>query len=215
MNYRDMFAQLDRFKPHGKKFILLFRDPADWLWATFNFWIDPNLDAIPAESHDWLSPDFHYRSPELFHELVASGGLLRSAWRLFDLRQESVVLPRRLMQAVGRSSVMLAKSEDMLPAVVQEPGGLMDKLSSFTGLNRDLFDPQDSRSIRNCNDGKTKDCGNGKLSGSYQVTKGRTMLEETRRLIYLAFWEECKVWSKEFQIHYPACLSALHDLEKH
>jgi hypothetical protein len=211
MNYRDMFAEIDLFKPRGKKFVLLFRDPADWLWGTFNFWIDPNLDTIPPHTYDWLSPELHYRSPELFHELIASGGLLRSAQRLFDLRQESVVLPRRLIQTVGRSNVMLAKSEDMLPAVVQEPGGFMDKLSAFTGLDRDLFDPQDSKSIRNCNDGKLKDCGQGKPSGSYQVTKGRTMLEETRQLIYLAFWEECKVWSKEFQIHYPACLAALPD----
>lgn len=45
--------------PESSKYILLFRDPADWLWATWNFWVDKNLDSHPPVDHDWASMGVH------------------------------------------------------------------------------------------------------------------------------------------------------------
>ena len=57
------------------RFFILTRDPADWLWAAWNFWLDSELDLKPAEFADrgWASQKLQYLSPELFHELLLGG----------------------------------------------------------------------------------------------------------------------------------------------
>jgi hypothetical protein len=41
------------------KTILLLRDPADWLWASWNYWLQvPFEDALPAYKHNWAKEPF-------------------------------------------------------------------------------------------------------------------------------------------------------------
>jgi hypothetical protein len=118
--------------------------------------------------------------------------------------------PRRLVAAFGRNNVWFGRNEDMLPDVVDKKGGFLDKLSNFTGLGRGGFATSSFKSIHNCNDhkGKTANCGTKKSSG-YAIAGHRAMLPETRQLIYLYFYEECKLWKEEFGIIYPDCLNAM------
>ena len=46
-----------------------FRDPADWLWSSWNFFDQQkHLDAEGLGRNGWVKRN--YRSPELFHELT-------------------------------------------------------------------------------------------------------------------------------------------------
>jgi chromatin remodeling complex protein RSC6 len=156
--------------PSTAKFIILFRDPADWLWASWNFWYDEELDALTPTTHNWASDHLHYRSPELFHELIISHGLLRAGANrrgFSKRRREAVHTPRHMSSLVGRSNVLYLKNEDMQPETIflqQDPNGLSTSSSSsssflvllanFTGLEVSLFDQSVVSSRTNCNSNK-------------------------------------------------------------
>jgi hypothetical protein len=193
-----------------RKFIVLLRDPADWLWAVWNFWVDGGLDTKIDTPGMWATRDMHYRSPELFHEIILSADKTKAGNRLVNgLRRQTVVNGRRLVGLVGRDNVMFLRNEDMLPAVVERPGGLLDRLGNFSGLDRTLFRGDGLRTIRNCNDmkGERSKCGN-RTSTAYEIAGRREMLESTRSLIYLHFRQECQIWAQEFGVVYPDCLNA-------
>jgi hypothetical protein len=193
-----------------RKYIVLLRDPADWLWAVWNFWVDSGLDTKLDTPGLWATRDNHYRSPELFHELVLSAHKTKAGNRLVNgLRRQTVTNGRRLVALVGRENVLFLRNEDMLPAVVEQQGGLLDRLSNFSGLDRTLFRDDGLRTIRNCNDikGDKSKCGN-RTSSAYEIAGHREMLESTRSLIYLHFSQECQIWDKDFGVVYPGCLNA-------
>ena len=197
-------------RPQGKKSIFLFRDPADWLFSAFNFW---RIHEIDPEEYGWVNEEgtVEYRSPEFFHELVASGN--KTKWGVYSheyYHTFTIRSPRKLLALFGRENVLFLRNEDMLPDVVDKKFGVLDQLSNFTGLDRSGFDPSSYSSIVNCNDNKGVNhvCGKTRLA-SYASTGGREMLPETRMLIYLHFWEECKIWAQEFGIVYPDCLNVV------
>jgi hypothetical protein len=205
------------------KYIFTWRDPADWLWAAWNFWHIPMEDHAPvaweADWHpSWAHPGKHYRSPELFHEIVASDQQTLAGRYLATIRQRTVEYARKLVAMVGRENVLFLKTEDMKPTVVDQPGGLLDQLSMFLKLNRTKFDPSYYMGMANCNanpssDRKASEKCVSTASNAYPITGGRSMLPETRTLIYLQFWEECKTWREEFGIVYDACLNIIDDTE--
>ena len=128
-------------------------------------------------------------------------------------RRESVTNPRKLLGMFGTDNVLFLRNEDMLPSVVAKRGGVLDRLSEFTGLERRLFDQSVYSTVRNCNDKAMESCGTSRHS-AYQKSGGRDMLPESRTLIYLHFLEECKIWAQEFGIEYPDCLNVLEDTTK-
>jgi hypothetical protein len=195
-------------RPQAKKSIFLFRDPAEWLWSAFNFWRMADID--PKE-YGWVDAGVQYRTPELFHELVASGN--KTKWGLYSrefYHTFTIQSPRKLLALFGRENVLFLRNEKMLPDVIGKEFGVLDQLSNFTGLDRSQFDPKYYLSVTNCNDkkGMSSVCGQTR-SVAYVGAGGREMLPETRTLIYLHFWEECKIWEKEFGIVYPDCLSVM------
>jgi hypothetical protein len=193
-----------------RKYVVLLRDPADWLWAAWNFWVDMGLDSKTDTPGSWAASSHHYRSPELFHELVLSAHKTNAGNRLVEgLRRQTVLTGRRVVALAGRDNVLFLRNEDMLPAVVDQQGGLLERLSNFSGLDRANFRDGGLRTIRNCNDvkGEASKCGNS-TSSAYEITGHREMLESTRTLIYLHFSQECQIWAKEFNIVYSDCLNA-------
>jgi hypothetical protein len=193
----DIEISYHYLRPQGKKSIFLFRDPADWLWSAFNFW---RIHEIDPKEYGWTKQGEEYRSPELFHELVASGA--KTKWGVYQhdyYQQFTINSPRKLVGLFGRENVLFLRNEDLLPAVVDKQGGVLDQLSNFTGLDRSEFDPRTYSVVTNCNDNKgMKTVCNKTRSSSYALSGGREMLPETRTLIYMHFWEECKIWAAEF-----------------
>ena len=192
-------------------FFIVTRDPADWLWAAWNFWLDTELDSKPSQwpVRGWATPELQYRSPELFHELLLGADRVKSYSWFHRLRDAAVTSPRRFIAEFGKENIFFARNEDMLPVNVDRKGGLLDRLSSFTGLDREGFRASVAKQIHNCNDVKGNANVCNQTSSSYSIAGGRSMLPESRRLVYLFFAAECKVWKEDFGIEYPECLSAL------
>jgi hypothetical protein len=212
-----------RFNPpqQDARFLFLFRDPADWMWAAFNYWYDYHLDTNSPDQHDWLDPKLHYRSPELFHELVASQDKLKHASRYFEtFRKLSVRLTRKIQRLVGRDRVICLKNEDMLPGKIVS-SGFLTTIANETGLDMEEFLRSSiHKSKTNCNAQKgitsksnTNDCDSMSTpsqsrGAGYLITENRPMLYKTRIMLYLQWQEECQIWAEEFGIVYPECLNA-------
>jgi hypothetical protein len=193
----DIEISYHYLRPQDKKAIFLFRDPADWIWSAFNFW---RMKEIDPKEHGWTNIGDEYRSPELFHELVASGK--QSKWGLYSreyYHMFTIRSPKKLVALFGRENVLFLRNEDLLPEVVDQQGGVLDQLSNFTGLDRSQFDPATYSVVTNCNDNKgMKSVCNKTRSSSYALSGGREMLPETRTLIYFHFFEECKIWKRDY-----------------
>jgi hypothetical protein len=215
LNLHDTWLHLHYLHPINAKYFILLRDPADWLWAGWNFWVDDVLDGRgqAAGLKVWASATTEYRSPELFHELILSGHSTKSGARLLDsLRRQTVTAGRRLVALAGKEHVMFLKNEDMLPEHIDRAGGMLDQIANFTGLARSKFKGPGLHTMLNCNDNKgfQSKCQEGSSSrGSYEIAGHRKMLEKTRAFIYLHFQEECEIWSKEFGVTYPDCVNVL------
>jgi len=191
-----------------QKFVILLRDPADWLWSAWNFWIQPSFD-VTVLQHDWADYKVNYRSPELFHELLLAGpdGILDFPGHAETFRRIGEEEIRRLRELAGTENVLVLKNEDMRPDLASANGGLLDVLSDFTGLNRSLFDDDLVQSYSNCNDkpGEKQRCTSA--PSGYEIDGNRPMLPESRELVYLYFRQECRYWSKELNVHYPDCVN--------
>jgi hypothetical protein len=204
----DIEISYHYLRPQRKKAIFLFRDPADWLWSAFNFW---RMKEIDPKEHGWTNVGDEYRSPELFHELVASGK--QSKWGLYSreyYHMFTIRSPKKLVALFGRENVLFLRNEDLLPEVVDKYGGVLDQLSNFTGLDRSQFDPTTYSVVTNCNDAKgLANVCNKSRSSSYALSGSREMLPETRTLIYMQFWEECKIWARDYvRIYLHVCAAA-------
>lgn len=195
-------------RPTNRKFILMFRDPADWLWSSWNFFDQQkHLDAEGLGRNGWVKKN--YPSPELFHELLTSRSQTLGGQWLVNWRCRSLEDPRLLMRMVGRSSILFLRNEDLVPGRINLKGGLLEKVGGFLGINPQKFDPDTYSQIMNCNNKKgfKSKCDN--LTTAYKVSGGRSLLPETRVLIYLQFWELCNIWAAEFGIVYPDCLNVI------
>jgi hypothetical protein len=63
---RQIFELL---KPKSLKALIIMRDYAERAWSAYNFWCEPRIDAKCEKLGQWVTKD-HYRSPEMFHELI-------------------------------------------------------------------------------------------------------------------------------------------------
>jgi Sulfotransferase domain len=203
--------------PRNKKYFVLFRDPADWMWAGYNYWKKAYLDStLNRTKGSYTQPEVNYRSPEHFHELIASGERTVGGQGLLLFRSRSSSDPMRLRSMVNDSQILFLRNEDLLPSAINQPGGALDQISAFTSLPKTGFSDEFTTQIFNCNKKKgvtASSCGS-EHTDAYEVAGNRTMLPQTRRLIYLLFWEECKLWASEFGIKYPDCLNVMDDIRQ-
>ena len=85
--------------------------------------------------------------------------------------------------------------------------GFLQKLAAFLDVPVDSFDESTVGSFSNCGDKRGTGSQCKKTSSAYAIAGNRSMLEETRELIYLHFAEECKFWAEELGIVYENCLA--------
>jgi hypothetical protein len=215
---KDLFHSTEKLRSiwDKKRFIMIFRDPADILYSYFNFWVIDGFDnhRINQKKGSWALAKLDYRSPELFHEIILSGN--RTAIGLKWLRAMRLFydLGTSVIEMVGRERVIFLKNEDMLPGVVDLKGGLVDQLSKLTNLAREKFPQQVLNSKTNCNNaennrGPKRTCNVTSNSEGYAVNGNRPMIPETRQLIYVIMSKECQLWSEHFGIVYDDCIGAL------
>lgn len=193
--------------PRGEKFILLYRDPADWLWAAWNFYTDPLVDNTTSPLV-WATIELEYRTPELFHEIVASNGKLKVFHSLFSRIQTATWDGMRLVQLVGRQNVLFVRTEDLEPAQI-ESSGTLQQLATFLSIRiQDFGNETGQRTNCNNNKGPSVVCKDS-IPGVYQISGNRKMLDTTRYLIYSFFQSACTTWYEQFDLDYPNCRNSI------
>ncbi len=204
-----LFMQRQFIQRTDSKYILLLRDPADYMWASYNFWHFPaHEDELPASKNDWASADAQYRSPELFHEYMLSGTRTRSSNDLLSKirNRRATWITALLPHLVHKENLLVLKVEDFAPDIVMATG-VLEKLSNFLNISLKGFKSSIISSYGNCGDQKgTKSVCKSAPSG-YNITGGRGLHDRTRDLVYLQFVQECKYWAETFSVVYEDCLA--------
>jgi hypothetical protein len=201
----------------NSKVIFMVRDPADWLWSSYNFMTFPkHIDLLSTNMNSRATAPEQYRSPELFHEMLLAGSdrFGPTAELIGVLRDRINNLFSRVIAAAAAadkennniaSNILVVKTEDMKPDRIQS-SGFIAKLADFLGVSIDGFDASVLQSFSNCGNSHGTHDRCSKASAAYAVAGNRSMLEQSRDLIYLYFAEECKLWAEEFGVVYERCL---------
>jgi len=188
----------------GEKFIVMYRDPADWLWAAWNFWYDRSMDN-PEKSDAITTAEKNFRSPELFHEIIASKGKLILFYNIFVHLQRATWDGTRMIELVGRNNVLFLRNEDIEPSTIKSSGTL-ERLSKFLSISSSEFGSEILERT-NCNDvkGENEICPKIFTPGLYKTAGYRPMLNKTRVLIYAFSQSACTFWYEQYEIDYPHC----------
>jgi Sulfotransferase domain len=206
------------------KLIFMVRDPADWLWSSYNFWTyRQHIDLLNSTTRDWAAAPQQYRSPEIFHEMLLAGAdrFGPTAELIGVLRDRINNLFSRVIAAahqINANSVLVVKTEDMAPDRIHS-SEFIENLAKFLGVTLDGFDESILKSFSNCGNSRGTGSRCSKASSAYAVAGNRAMLEQSRDLVYLYFAEECKLWAEEFGVVYERCLRVsdqyhIHDKKK-
>jgi hypothetical protein len=190
----------------SEKFMITFRDPADFLWAGFNFWTMEGLDDSEFINPGmWTDATHHYRSPGLFHEIVASNGRVKAFNALFSRITGSTKDALRMMELVGKKNIIFIRSEDIHPTSIQA-SGVLYRLANFTNIDPSQYG-NETMQVTNCNDnkGSVSVCKNASTQGLYGISGRQEMFRSTRCLIYAFCRTDCDLWFEKFNISYPQC----------
>ena len=190
--------------PRNEKFIILFRDPADWVWALFNYWAISEWDThfVPGMLTD---SSIHYRSPEIFHEIIASNGDLSVFHAVMEPVRRATYDSLRMINLVGRENILFLKNEDLHPTRITSTNTL-NRLSEFLSIDINQFG-NEKNEMTNCNNEKGTNiiCTRVNPLGAYETSQGMLLLPKTRELIYSFCQNACTIWKEKLLIDYPNC----------
>ena len=193
------------------KFIYLMRDPADWLWARFNFWTTGG-DVEMHPPRYWTLKDNH-RSPEYFQELLGAEGNIHGSFNVtrgYLEEQYKLGVLEQLMEEAGRENVMVINNEDL----DKSDDAFMERLSTFTGLSIDGF-PENVRHGRTNSGSTLHHRGFNQVRrhpppptapGVYQISGFRPLLPKSRAFIYERAKSFCEELVAKYGIHFSRCL---------
>ena len=192
------------------KFIYLMRDPADLLWARFNFWTtagDANIH-VPGR---WTQED-NFRSPEYFQVMLEAEGLIHGSYNLtheYLKNQYHLQTVDEMMRMVGEENVMIVNSADL-----EEPhvDAFIRRLSNWTGLSVEGFDQKILYGRTNSGSNlKTRGAGrvisnDDRSAGVYEISGSRPMLPKSRAFIYERAQSFCEEVNARYRVNFGRCL---------
>ena len=197
--------------PNTPKFMYLMRDPAELLWASWNFWTTGG-DVDKRLPSRWTSKD-SFRTPEYFHSIIEAEGRIYGSFNLTQsyLHDRVYFLDAldKLIAAAGRSNVLIVNSRDLEGNI----GAFIQKLSRFTGLQAAGFSQRAIRGRTNSGStfdsrGSTNTLGgfSSSKTGIYEVSGNRPMLPKTRALIYRRARGFCEEVRQKYGVIFRECL---------
>lgn len=194
--------KVQKFAPvDHAKVILVFRDPADLMWASYNT-LTSDADRRRHPELGGSAQRDNYRSPEYFHELllggdrIAGGMPLTQSWLYSHFQVPDFYRIREVFG--GSQNSLFLRVEDFDSEVV------LSRLANFTGLSLSGFNK--------------KFLGQGGGSGvqpawvkeddrgNYQISGFRPMLCKSRAMIYTASSKICGELQEQFGLTFPKCL---------
>ena len=180
-----------RLQSRRARFIVAVRDPADWLWSWWNYFLDEN-DAISshglcpgaADPVACVRASTHvsestFRPASYFHELVASNGKLKNSAKYTEdgiIRAMEISRLIELKRLVG-TRLLVVKTEAMYSAET------IEKLAGHLSI-----DPGGFTSATNSHP----------RSNSNQ--RKHTMLNVTRQLLYFRARPACQMVAQHLQL---------------
>ena len=195
--------------PNTPKFIYLLRDPADLLWAAFNFWTVPS-DAQENIPGRWTSQE-NFRTPEYFHVFLESEGRIKGSHNLtLDYLRDKYMLNwlDELISKAGRENVLVIPSSDLEGPNVNT---FIEDFAKQTGLSVEGFDQKVLRG--RTNSGLSYDTRGAhnlvrsmNATGVYEVSGFRPMLPKTRAMIYDRARGFCKELVSKYGVYLEDCL---------
>ena len=205
-------------KAHGSplhnvpKFIFLMRDPADLLWARFNFW------TTAADHHEhlpgrWTQSD-NFRSPQYFHALLMAEGKIVGSYNLtteYVQKYYTLHALDALIEEAGRDNVLIINSNRL---EVDGSDDFITMFSNWSGLSVAGFDEKVLRG--RTNSGSTLSSRgldiivgniNPKSLGIYEISGFHPMLQKSREFIYRRVLDFCRLVAKKYGIYFDDCLA--------
>ena len=204
------FPELVRRWGASVRAIFMVRDPADYLWAAFNFW---TFELDPQPVGVWTRMGTDYRTPELFHELLLADGRIGEWWIGKDKHSGawfSEIANGSLQKRFPKERILLLRSEDFLNTELTTLA--MAKLSAFTGLvvggfSTALLGSKTNVQFQLVLRGAHNVVPRGEEpTGIYEISGFRPMLRKSRRVIYQRCRELCHALLS-YEVEYPACVS--------
>jgi hypothetical protein len=193
------------------KFIFLMRDPADFLWARFNFWTiasDAHLH-IPGR---WTQND-NFRSPQYFHELLMAEGKIKGS---YNVTPEFTHLIYRLdtldalIEEAGRENVLVINSNDLEAECIDDFLKIFSNWSelSVAGFNKEVLRGRTNSGVTLSSRGIDMSISNinSTSRGVYEISGFRPMLQESREFIYRRVLEFCRLVAEKYGIYFHDCL---------
>jgi hypothetical protein len=147
-------------------YIVVIRDYVDWLWSSYNYWCELDLDSNCDPLTKWIQIGTHYRSPEHFHTLAMGLNAtikanIKSAKEMPDI-PVSVVFKRdmcqfaltafqtyieRLWGSVEIENTLIIASE-MLESDPGRVADMIHKKLGFEEFNKDVLKLHQFASVR-------------------------------------------------------------------
>jgi len=189
------------------KYLIAVRDPAEYLWARYNFWTIAMDGDLNPPTH-WATHKT-YRSPQLFHELVVAG--------------ERVVIDTRPDMVHYGAPIVATWREHIHTALVKVGGAnllVVDmnmsdrpdftaRLAAFLGLTNDFklsasMIVNSGASFNSRGAERSSDKSHQKHGeGLYEISAWRPMLTATRILINQREQPECLKLAQRFSVLLP------------
>jgi Sulfotransferase domain len=184
-----------------KKYIYLFRDPADLVYSFYMRHVLPNRETDEFDNE-----------PQVFHDLLLSSPNAEDKRLFRHLLRKPLQQARQLLSYAKYKNVLFLRAEDMMADKIDQPGGLLDKISRFTGLSLDGFDRAAIDVDNDCGHivgGRpVGGCSQSSPDGD-SFTDIEPMHSETRTLLYMIAQQECIMWKRLFGIEYPDCINVV------
>ena len=186
INTDAAIARYVRFgRPGNTKFLLSVRNPADYAWAGFNYWTH-TYDKYEFAPARWVHSGYNYRTPELFHEYVVSGGLLKGGDTFPHIIREFTGKIRRV--EAERIPFKIVSQETIASSLTS--------VAMFIGV-RDYFPMKNTRinsGYKVANRGAGASDTDTHASGVYEISGYRGMLASTRQYIQEKELSDCRAF---------------------
>lgn len=208
----DVIRAYSALEAFDLKVILVVRDFAERAWAAYNFWCEPGLDQPCRKQYSWTN-DQHYRSPEMFHELVRAQqvqpdirlwmpGLLTGA----PTHYKDVVT--KWTNTFGDANVLVISQHDLEADIAS----VWPKIAEFTGLdlNHVALEKWSSRRYNTQDNKGDKSFKQATkyVPSVYPISGNRPMLNETRAILSEAWREDCLWLKTKYGLEFSACPSS-------
>ena len=207
-------------KPKAK-YILITRDLSELGWAAFNFWCSEGIDGAKHcldTVNQWSDVKYHYRSPELFHEIVVAQSLGKQSLRVpnaihHDVFQKDFYwqkLQDFVNTGISANRVIFVASEVLsenatavwtkvvsrvstVPVLTEHP-----TINTFGSKRINSGDHKGTNTVSNQTD-------QGSRGGVYAISGHRPILDKTREIIASVWMQDC-IWTSQITGYaYPAC----------